>query len=503
MNAFPMPNLLPAYAEIFLLAAACVILVVDLFLDDERRYVTYALSLVTLAVCAFLTAGIGAISEPQYTFNGMFVSDVMGNVLKMLTYVAVGAGMVYSRTYLAERGLLKGEYFTLALFATLGMMVMISANNFLTLYIGLELLSLCQYAMVALNRDSAKSTEAAMKYFVLGALASGLLLYGMSMIYGATGSLEITTIARTLEISHPSRTVLVFGLVFIVSGLAFKLGVVPFHMWIPDVYDGAANAVALFIATAPKLAAFAMTMRLLVNALLSLAVDWQEMLILLAVLSMAIGNLAAIAQTNIKRMLAYSTISHMGFMLLGMLSGVVGGNWLSAPDAYSAAMFYSMVYVISSLAAFGMVLLLSRAGFEAENIEDFRGLNRRSPWFAFIMLITMFSLAGIPPTAGFYAKLAVLQSTVAAGMIWLAVVAVIFSLIGAFYYLRIVKLMYFDEPAGTSGASGTAGAAGDVLVLSPRTDMCILLSVNGLALLVLGILPERLMALCYFAIKSL
>jgi NADH-quinone oxidoreductase subunit N len=486
-----MPNLMPAYAEILLLVMACVILLVDLFLDDARRWITYLLSLLTLAACAFLTAGIGAIAEPVYTFSGMFVSDVMGNVLKLFTYIAVGVGMVYSRGYLVERGLFRGEYFSLSLFATLGMMVMITANHFLTLYIGLELLSLCLYAMVALNRDSAPSTEAAMKYFVLGALASGLLLYGMSMIYGATGSLEISTISRTLEMTSTNRTVLVFGLVFIVSGLAFKLGVVPFHMWIPDVYEGAPNAITLFIATAPKLAAFAMAMRLLVSALLTMAVDWQQMLMLLAVLSMAIGNLAAIAQTNIKRMLAYSTISHMGFLLLGMLSGVVNGNWLSAADAYSASMFYVIVYVLTTLAAFGMILLLSRKGFEADKIEDFRGLNRRSPWFAFIMLITMFSLAGIPPAVGFYAKLAVLQVAVSAGYIWLAVVAVMFSLVGAFYYLRIIKLMYFDEPP--------AG----VPPLAPHADMSVLLSVNGVALLVLGILPGQLLELCLFSIKSL
>lgn len=484
-------SLLPAYAEIFLLAMTCAVLLVDLFLDDRRRWITYVLSLLTLAGCAFLTAAIGAISEPIYTFNGMFVSDVMGNVLKIVTYIAVAAGMVYSRAYLEQNGLFRGEYFTLALFATLGMMVMISSNSFLTLYMGLELLSLSLYAMVALNRDSARSTEAAMKYFVLGALASGLLLYGMSMVYGATGSLDIATISRTLEMSNVNRTVLVFGLVFIVSGLAFKLGVVPFHMWIPDVYEGAPNPITLFIATAPKLAAFAMTMRLLVNALLAMAADWQQMLIILAVLSMAIGNLAAVAQTNIKRMLAYSTISHMGFLLLGMVSGVVGGNWLSAADAYSAAMFYAIVYVLTTLAAFGIVLLLSRRGFEAEEINDLRGLNRRSPWFAFVMLIAMFSLAGVPPAVGFYAKLVVLQAAISAGYVWLAVVAVMFSLVGAFYYLRIIKVMYFDEPAENAPE------------LAPRMDMSVLLSVNGLSLLILGILPGQLMALCYFAIKSL
>jgi len=427
---------------------------------------------------------------PSYAFGNMFVSDYMGNVLKLFTYMAVAACFVYSRGYLADRDLLKGEFFALALFATLGMLVMISANHFLSLYLGLELLSLCLYAMVALNRDSAASTEAAMKYFVLGALASGLLLYGMSMIYGATGTLDISAVSKALEGGRAAKPVLVFGLVFVVSGLAFKLGVVPFHMWIPDVYHGATSAVTLFIGSAPKLAAFAMAMRLLVNGLLELAVDWQQMLVILSVASMAIGNLAAIAQTNIKRMLAYSTISHMGFMLLGMLSGVVNGNWLNAADAYGAAMFYSLVYVLMSLGAFGVVVLLSRSGFEAEQLTDFKGLNRRSPWFAFVMLVMMFSLAGIPPTAGFYAKLSVLQSTLAAGQVWLAVVAVMFSLIGSFYYLRVVKLMYFDEPEDHSPVTA-------------RPDMAVVLSANGLAVLLLGILPGPLMQVCYFAIRAL
>lgn len=496
---FPMPDLLPAYPEIFLLTMACVILLVDLFVRDSRRYITHALSIGTLLGCAMLSASLAAMPGPTYTFSHMFVSDMMGNVLKVFTSIAVAVVMVYSRSYLADRGLFKGEFYTLALFATLGMMVMISASHFISLYIGLELLSLSLYAMVALNRDSAKSTEAAMKYFVLGALASGLLLYGMSMIYGATGTLELTDIAMNagsiLQGNDPKRTILIFGLVFVVSGIAFKLGAVPFHMWIPDVYEGAPNAVTLFIASAPKLAAFAMLMRLLVNGLLPLAIEWQQMLLLLAVLSMAIGNLAAIAQTNIKRMLAYSTIAHMGFLLLGMVSGVVGenwhsANWLSAADAYSASMFYVIVYVITTLAAFGMILLLSRAGHEAENIDDFKGLNRRSPWFAFIMLLTMFSMAGVPPTAGFYAKLTVLQAAVASGQLWLAVVAVMFSLIGAFYYLRIVKLMYFDD-------------AIDSAPLQSRTDMSVLLSVNGLALLLIGLAPQQLLSICYIAIKAL
>jgi NADH-quinone oxidoreductase subunit N len=499
-----LPPMSLAYPEIFLLAAGCTILLIDLFLADDRRWVTYVLSLAALLVCAVLTMIVTKMTGGRvaYTFNGMFVSDLMASALKMFTYVSVVLCLVYSRTYIADRGLYRGEYFVLALFATLGMMVMISANHFLTLYLGLELMSLCLYSLVALNRDSAISTEAAMKYFVLGALASGLLLYGMSMLYGMTGSLELTEVAkgtvRILQSNDPSsKSVLALGLVFVVSGLAFKVGVVPFHMWIPDVYHGAPTAVTLFISTGPKLAAFAMAIRLLVNGLQPLAGDtpqfqsgWQDMLIILSVLSMAIGNLAAIAQSNIKRMLAYSTISHMGFMLLGLLSGIVSGNALSATEAWSSAMFYAVVYVLMSLGAFGMVVFLSRAGFEAERLEDFKGLNTRSPWFAFVMLLLMFSLAGVPPTVGFYAKLSVLQAVLGAGHVWLAVVAVMFALVGAFYYIRVVKLMYFDEPQDSGEVRG-------------KLDVSVLLSANGLAVLALGILPQPLMQLCFYAIKGL
>ena len=369
----------------------------------------------------------------------------------------------------------RGEFFALALFATLGMMVMISANSFLTLYLGLELQSLSLYAMVALRREDKAATEAAMKYFVLGALASGMLLYGMSMLYGATGSLDIGEVAETIVNGEANGPVLVFGLVFIVAGIGFKLGAVPFHMWVPDVYQGAPTAVTLFIGSAPKLAAFAFAMRLLVEALPELAADWGDMLIILAVLSLAIGNITAIAQSNLKRMLAYSTISHIGFLLLGILSGTT--------DGYSASMFYVVTYVLMTLASFGMILLLSHEGFEAENLDDFKGLNQRSPWYAFIMLLVMFSLAGVPPTVGFYAKLSVLQAVIDAGYVWLAVFAVIFSLIGAFYYLRVVKLMYFDTPEVTTA-------------IAPRPEMKLLLSINGLALLFFGILPQPLMGFC-------
>ena len=486
---------LPVLPEVILLVGTCVLLIADLYVRSERRGASYAIAQFILLACAASTAFVmwGSGGARLYLFNGLFVADTMAHVLKFTAYVAVSATLLYSRRYLLDRRLMSGEFLTLLLFALLGMMIMISANSFLTLYLGLELLSLCLYAMVALNRDSAASVEAAMKYFVLGALASGMLLYGMSMIYGATGTLTLTEVARSvsaLSASTSERTFLVFGLVFVVAGLAFKLGVVPFHMWIPDVYHGAPTAVTLVIGSAPKLAAFAMAMRLLVNGLLDLAADWQHMLIVLALLSMALGNIAAIAQSNIKRMLAYSTIAHMGFMLLGMLSGVVGGNWLNAPDAYSAAMFYVIVYVLMTLVSFGILLLLSGSGFECEKLDDMKGLNRRSPWFAFVMLLAMFSLAGVPPMAGFYAKFAVLSAAVNAGLVWLAVAAVLFSLIGAFYYLRIVKLMYFDEPVNPAPIGGDGG-------------MRALLSANGLALLAIGVAPQPLMALCFAAIASL
>ncbi|HTP60565.1 MAG TPA: NADH-quinone oxidoreductase subunit NuoN, partial [Burkholderiales bacterium] len=475
-------NHIPALPEAILLVGTCAVLLADLFVKSERRGATFAIAQAVLLLCALSTIFIQVISGTDrfYLFNGLFVSDVMANILKLAAYVTVSVTLVYTRQYLLDRGLLKGEFVALLLFALLGMMLMISANSFLMVYLGLELLSLCLYAMVALNRDSAASTEAAMKYFVLGALASGMLLYGMSMIYGATGSLSIPEIAHQIGLLSKDGTqhaFLTFGLVFVVCGIAFKLGLVPFHMWIPDVYHGAPTAVTLVIGTAPKLAAFAMAIRVLGTGLLSLAHDWQQMLVIMAVLSMALGNITAIAQTNLKRMLAYSTIAHMGFMLLGLLSGWVGGNFLNKPDAYAAAMFYTVVYVLMSAGAFGMLLFLSGKGYECENLDDLKGLNRRNPWYAFVMLLLMFSLAGVPPTVGFYAKLAVLSAAVNADLVWIAVAAVVFSLIGAYYYLRIVKLMYFDEPADPAPAPG-------------HRDMGMLLSLNGIALLVLGILPE-------------
>jgi NADH-quinone oxidoreductase subunit N len=484
---FVVPNLLPAAPEIFLTVMALAILMIDLLVKDSRRTVTFALTQLTLVGCAAIQFATST-GEITYTFSNMFVDDLMSDLLKLFLYMTLVIVMFYSRGYVIDReSMNKGEYYVLALFATLGMMVMISANHFLTIYIGLELLSLSLYAMVAMNRDSVVSTEAAMKYFVLGALATGMLLYGMSMIYGATGTLEITGIAERLYGGGVNKSVMVFGLVFLVAGLAFKLGVVPFHMWIPDVYHGAPTSVTLLIGSAPKLAAFAIVMRLLVNGLITMAADWQAMLVILSVLSMAIGNLAAIAQTNLKRMLAYSAISHMGFMLLGIVTGVVSGDARYALNAYSSAMFYVIAYVLMSAGTFGMILLMSRAGFEAEEIDDFKGLNKRSPWFAGIMLMLMFSMAGVPFFIGFFAKFSVLQAVVAAGYMWLAIVAVLFSLIGAFYYLRVVKIMYFDAPA-------------DETPFSAPLDMRILISANGLAVAFLGIFPQVIMSLCAYAL---
>ena len=484
---FVVPDLMPAAPELFLAFMALAILLIDVTVKDSRRTLTFVLSQIALIGCAAIQFATST-GEISYTFSNMFVDDLMADLLKIFLYMTVIVVLFYSRAYVADREAMnKGEYYVLALFATLGMMVMISANHFLTIYIGLELLSLSLYAMVAMNRDSVVSTEAAMKYFVLGALASGLLLYGMSMIYGATGSLEITAIAEQLYGGTANKTVLVFGLVFLVSGLAFKLGVVPFHMWIPDVYHGAPTSVTLLIGSAPKLAAFAITMRLLVNGLITLSQDWQAMLIILSVLSMAIGNLAAIAQTNLKRMLAYSAISHMGFMLLGITTGVVGGDARYALNAYSSAMFYVVAYVLMSLGTFGIILLMSRAGFEAEEIEDYRGLNKRSPWFAGVMLMLMFSMAGVPFFVGFFAKFSVLQAVVAAGYMWLAIVAVLFSLIGAFYYLRVVKVMYFDNPV-------------DETPLEACGSMKALVSINGIAVALFGLMPQTLMSLCAYAL---
>ena len=487
------PDMVPAYAEIFLTIAAAAILLIDMFLAEGKRSVTYVLSLLALLGCGILSYNDYAAGTTVYTFSNMFVSDPMSNLLKLFTYGAVGVTLVYSRQYATDRGMLSGnlggELYVLALFSMLGQMIMISGNNFLSIYLGIELMSLSLYALVALRRDNHRATEAAMKYFILGALASGFLLYGMSMLYGATGTLDLTLVAKAAASGTIKPTILVFGLVFLVAGLAFKLGAVPFHMWVPDVYQGAPTAVTLLLGGAPKIATFAVCIRLLVEGLLPMAVDWQQMLMVLAVLSLAVGNLTAIAQTNLKRMLAYSTIAQMGFVLLGLLAGVVGTTDRSgAAAAYSGSMFYVITYVMTTLGTFGLIMLLARGGFEAEEISDFKGLSQRSPWFAVVMSILLFSLAGVPPMMGFAAKFSVLNSVLRTGQIWLTVVAVMFSLIGAFYYLRVIKMMWFDEPS-------------DQQPIVVTNDMALVLSLNGFALVIMGMLPGPLLAACKKAME--
>ena len=471
---FQVSNMIFALPEMFMLTMACVILLVVAFLGKNGASTAYGLSQLTLAITAILIyQGMG--TSGGLTFDGTYIKDTFSDVLKLTICLINIAVLLYSTSYLKARTLFKGEYYVLAIFATLGMMVMVSAYHFLTLYLGLELMSLCMYAMVAMNRDSSVATEAAMKYFILGAIASGMLLYGMSIIYGVTGSLSIATIAETIQAGGLDNTVLSFGLVFLIVGIGFKLGAVPFHMWLPDVYQGAPTAVTLFIATAPKIAAFAMAIRLLVDGLGDVHQYWQGMLIMLSVLSMIIGNVVAIAQTNLKRMLAYSTISHVGFILLGILSG--------SQEGYAASMFYALVYSLMSLGGFGMIILLSRQGFEADTIDDYKGLSERNPWYALMMLILMFSMAGIPPLVGFYAKLTVIQAVVDINLISVAIVAVLMSVIGAFYYLRIIKVMYFDEPV-------------EQHKLEAPADMRIMISANALAVFALGIFPGSLMAIC-------
>src|SRR5471032_557640 len=486
-------DMVPVSAEIALLVGACAILLIDMFLSQGKRSVTYVLSLLTLLICAALSYHDFAAGTTVYTFNGMFVSDPMSNLLKLLTYLAVGLTLVYSRQYADDRGMLSGnlggEFYVLALFATLGQMVMISGSNFLSVYLGVELMSLSLYALVAIRRDNHKATEAAMKYFILGALASGFLLYGISMLYGATGTLDIAHVATAVAAGTIKPTILVFGLVFLVAGLAFKLGAVPFHMWVPDVYEGSPTAVTLLLGGAPKIATFAICIRLLVEGLLPMAVDWQQMLMVLAVMSLAIGNLTAIAQTNIKRMLAYSTIAQMGFVLLGLLSGVVGTRSDYAPAAYAGAMYYVITYVLTTLGSFGVIMLLARSGFEAEELSDFKGLSQRSKWFATVMSVLMFSLAGVPPMMGFMAKFSVLSSVLATSQIWLTVLAVMFSLIGAFYYLRVVKLMWFDEPLDNSP-------------IVSNGDTRFILSLNGIAILLMGVMPGPLLGACLSAMTK-
>lgn len=491
LENFVLPDLYPAAPELFLITMAMVLIFVDLAFGKTRRWVVGLLTVASLFGAAVITV-LTADGQTTLTFSNLFVDDLLADFLKILTYISVIMAIIYGRGYLAERGLDKGEYYLLVLFATIGMMVLISAASFVTLYLGLELLSLSLYALVAIDRDSSRSTEAAMKYFVLGSLASGLLLYGMSMLYGATGTLEINGVAQAVNQMQTPKTILVFGLVFTVAGIAFKLGLAPFHMWIPDVYHGAPTPVTLLIGSAPKFAAFALAMRLLVYGLLGLALEWQTMLLVMAIVSIGLGNLAAVAQTNLKRMLAYSAISHMGFMVLGLASGILTlpANPFVAISAYGAALYYMFAYVLMSMGAFGMILLLSRKDHEAENLEDFKGLNQRSPWFAAVMLILMFSMAGIPFFIGFFAKFSVLLTLIYAGHTVIAVAAVMFSLIGAFYYLRVVKLMYFDPPLDTAP-------------LRSSLDMRILLSGTGVAVAWLGIFPDSVMLLSHEVMKSL
>ncbi|MCG8039352.1 MAG: NADH-quinone oxidoreductase subunit NuoN [Candidatus Thiodiazotropha taylori] len=478
---FDATQLIPVLPEISLLTLACLVLLVDLFIREEQRIASYVITQVGLLVTVAVTLAVAS-SETQILFDGSYIRDPMSDLLKVGVLLVTFITFLYAKDYLIQRDLFKGEFYTLGLFAVLGMTVMISANSFLTIYLGLELLALCLYALVAFNRDSPQGAEAGMKYFVLGALASGMLLYGISMIYGTTGTIQFDELAQVVSKGDMNQIVMIFGIVFLVIGLAFKLGAVPFHMWVPDVYHGAPTAVVAFLASAPKIAAFALAMRLLVDGLAELNggwQGWQGMLIILAVLSMGVGNLIAIAQTNIKRMLAYSTISHVGFIMLGILAGTKEG--------YTAAMFYTLVYALMSAGAFGIIIALSRKGFEAENLDDMKGLNQRNPWFAGMMLLLMFSMAGVPPTVGFFAKLFVLDAVISVDLTWLALVGVAFSIIGAFYYIRVVKLIYFDQPE-------------DETPLSIGVDTQVMLSINGLSMLVLGLFPAGLLSLCAAAI---
>jgi NADH-quinone oxidoreductase subunit N len=468
MIPFNPADLIAIQPELVLLGATCAILLIDLFIKPSQRDITHWLSIATLALTSYLVwRGAPELSSGVTAFNGMFLHDGISVVLKQFILLTSGLSLFYARNYMRERSLLVGELYLLVLFATLGMMLLVSAGSLITVYLGLELLALSSYALVAMNRDSASSAEAAIKYFVLGALASGLLLYGMSMIYGATGSLDLAAITGKFgQVEHPGW--LAFGLVFLVCGIAFKVGAAPFHMWLPDVYHGAPTAVTVFIGSAPKIAAFGLAFRLLEGGLGPLSGQWTLMLAILAVASLAVGNVLAIAQSNLKRMLAYSTISHVGFMLLGFVGGT--------PAGYSAAMFYIISYTMTATVAFGMIALLARKGFECEEIDDFKGLNQRSPWYAAIMGIAMFSLAGVPPLFGFFAKLLVLKAAIDAGFLWLAIVAIVFAIIGIYYYLRVVKVMYFD-------------AAAEETALPLPSDVALrwVISINGLALIVLGL----------------
>ena len=476
--SFVSPDFVPVVPEMVLASLACLVLVVDVYLPERYRLFSYQLAQAGLVLTGVLVVALFP-DSPQITFADTFVSDKMSAVLKLFILVLSFGAFLYSKAYLRDRQLFRGEYYVLGMTAVTGMMVLVSAHSLLTVYLGLELLSLSLYALVAMHRDSVFASEAAMKYFVLGALASGILLYGMSMLYGVTGTLDLAVLAEAVESRTDQNIVLVLGLVFVMVGVSFKLGAVPFHMWVPDVYQGAPTPVTLFIATAPKLAAFAMLMRLLVDGLPGLQTEWNQILMLLAVLSIGVGNVVAISQTNLKRMFAYSAIAHVGFLFLGIIAGTQSG--------YAAAMFYVIVYSLMAAGGFGMIILLSRAGFEAERLDDFKGLNDRSWWYAAMMLILMLSMAGVPPFAGFWAKWAVLREVIASGAVWLAALAVFFAVIGLFYYLRVVRLVYFEPAEDTSP-------------IEPDTDFGITLSANALSILILGIYPTALMGLCIAAL---
>jgi len=471
-------NMLLAAPEFWVLTMACVILITDLFIREERRGIIHMMAMITLIFAAIITLRgdyLSAGLRSATAFNGSFIRDPMGDVLKLFSYFVLGMVYIYSKFCLRQFRMFRADFYTLSLFALLGVMLLISANSLVTIYLGLEMTALSTYALVAFDRESKRGSEAAMKYFVLGSMASGMLLYGMSMIYGATGSMDLQQISAAISNQGGDNVMLVFGLVFLVVGLAFKLGVVPFHMWIPDVYQGAPVAVTLFISSIPKMAGFAMAYRLLYTGLGDLHGDWQQMLSILAVLSIVLGNLAAIAQTNIKRMLAYSTISHMGFILMGLLPGTA--------DGFGASMYYVIVYSLMSAGAFGMVILLSARGVEAEQLNDFKGLNQRNSWYAAIMAMVMFSMAGVPVFVGFFAKWLVIKAALDAGLMWLAISAVVFSVVGAFYYLRVVKLMYFDEPVTGS-------------TIDAPVDFRAAISLNGIMMLGLGIFSSSLIAVC-------
>lgn len=471
-------NLIPAMPEIVLLSALCIVLLADLWIKDENRFITHILSLLSLVAAAVAQWQVWA-PDSVYTFGGMYIADGMSRLSKMVMYAGLFALFVYSKPYNQARGMFKGEFYTLSLFALIGMSVMVSAGHFLTAYIGLELLSLSLYAMIALRRDSAKAAEAALKYFVLGALASGLLLYGISMVYGATGSLEFASVLATAYDGQAQAWLLKLGVVFIVVAVAFKLGAVPFHMWVPDVYQGAPTSVAAFVGSVPKIAAVVFAFRILVTGLGTVRQDWTQMLAVLAVVSLAVGNLAAIMQTNIKRMFAYSTISHMGFILLAFMAGALG---------FAAGLYYAVAYVVMGLVGFGVLMLLSDEAVECEEVNDLAGLNQRNAWYAFLMLLAMFSMAGIPPLMGFYAKFAVIKALLSQGYVWLSVFAVAMSLIGAFYYLRVVKVMYFDPAANGRPVGGNAAAK-------------VFLSANAALLLVWGVMPQSVMDWCLKALE--